>query len=424
VQTPFLSRATWVSLAVVSGALALGCGTDASAPPTVTSITPAFSPLTGGARITIKGSGFVGDGAAPNRVVIGGIEAGLTEVIDDSTLQFETPPGAKDGNVDVVVYNRNGYVTSSGTFHYSKLPTLTAATPKRILYRDNSRVVVTGTGFSVDDAGIPTIKVAGQLATDVKVTSDTELSFSIGGGLPMSKPVVELTNHAGKATSDSLLQYVPTLGKGFLLFSKSQSNFGAFYDPVSKAFVSIPSSSTRAISDRHGFRALFVDGNGNYFAHSRQGQFGQINFSTQNLTKPKPSSARVVAFAQVDANLFALAKNSSTGQVNFGKFDIATTTFTAIGPVIPGGQSFGLARLGNKLYVAAGATIFEISPTGVLLTGVTLSPAIHIADMRALDGILYGATNDGAIVTINPTSGITSTVETFGVGVSAMETFE
>ncbi len=413
--------------ALLTGLLIASCGSDVSPPPTIEAVTPPYGPLQGGTRVLISGSGFLADGAQPNRVLIGGVEAPLASAVDDQTLEVLLPPSTTAGDRTVVVYNRNGYASESGKFNYSALPTITAAQPPRLEYNKSTRVVVTGTGFVADDAGIPQITVDGVVATDIKVTSDTSLSFTIGPGLPMSKPDIKLHNTIGAATALGLLQYVPTLGKGFILFSKSNNNFAAFFDPVSRAFVDIPNSSKRRPLSRPGYRALFVDAPGNYWAHTRDGTFGQIDFSSQNIDQTVRSGARVVAFESMGSDLYAIAKG---GQ--FGRYNITTGEFAPIGAtLIPGGNQYGLALMGNTMFATSGGQIMTVNvTTGALGPQVAIAPPTvggqvpHFADVRVLEDVMYGATRDGQIVTINPTTGITGIIEEFGIPVSAMEIFQ
>ncbi|MBP9085999.1 MAG: IPT/TIG domain-containing protein [Kofleriaceae bacterium] len=403
------------------------CGSDTNAPPTIEAVTPPYGPLQGGTRLVITGTGFLADGAQPNRVLIGGVEAPLASAVDDQTLEVLLPPSATPGDRAVVVYNRNGYVSESGKFNYSALPAITAAQPARLEYNKTTRVVLTGSGFVADDAGIPKITVDGVAATDIKITSDTSLSFQIGPGLPLSQPDIKLQNTVGEATASGLLQYVPTLGKGFILFSKSNNNFAAFFDPVSRTLVDIPNSPKRRTVEKPGFRALFVDAAGNYWAHTRSSTFGQIEFGTQNIDKSVRSGARVIAFERVGSDIYAIARG---GQ--FGRFNITTGEFAPIGAsLIPGGTQCGLALLGPTMFATCGGQIMSINvTTGALGPQVAISPPTvggevpHFADVRVLDGILYGVTRDGQIVTINPTTGITGIVEEFGISVTAMELFQ
>ena len=424
----FYPRRRGLALGALLTSLTLAsCGSDASAPPTIESVTPPYGPLRGGTRLLITGSGFLADGAQPNRVLIGDIEVPLASALDDQTLEVLLPPSMTPGDRAVVVYNRNGYASESGKFNYSALPTITVAQPARLEYNKTTRVVLTGSGFVADDAGVPKITVDGVAATDIQITSDTSLSFQIGPGLPLAKPDIKLQNSVGEATARGLLQYVPTLGKGFVLFSKSNSEFASFFDPVSRVFVDIPNSPKRTNLVKPGFRALFVDMAGNYWAHTRGGTFGQIEFATQNIETSVRSGARVIAFEHVGTDIYAIARG---GQ--FGRFNITTGEFSPIGAtLIPGGNQCGLALMGNIMYATCSGQIMTVNiTTGALGPQVALSPPTvggnlpHFADVRVLDGIMYGVTNNGQIVTINPTTGITAVVEDFGLQVSAMEIFQ
>ena len=377
--------------------------------------------------MVITGSGFLADGAQPNRVLIGGVETALASAIDDQTLEVLLPPSATPGERSVVVYNRNGYANELGKFNYAALPTITAAQPPRIEYNKTTRVVLTGSGFVANDAGLPQITVDGVAATDVKITSDTSLSFQIGPGLPLFKPDIRLNNTVGDVTANGLLQYVPTLGKGFVLFSKSNNNFAAFFDPISGAFVDIPNSPKRKPLVRPGFRALFVDASGNYWAHTRDDRFGQIEFGSQNIDQSVRSGARVIAFERMGSDLYAIARG---GQ--FGRYDITTGEFTQIGTtLIPGGSQCGLALMGNTMFATCSGRIMPVNvTTGALGTATAISPPNiggdipHFADVRVLDGKMYGVTNSGQIVSIDPMTGITGVIEEFGIQVSAMEIFQ
>lgn len=115
-----------VSLSVVPfAALVLAaCGSDSKAvngppfstdPPTVTSISPAMGPVTGGTTVTILGTNFV-DIAS---VTIGGNTASGFTVVNSTQIFASTPPATHGGGVDVVVTSSNhGWGTCGGCFVY------------------------------------------------------------------------------------------------------------------------------------------------------------------------------------------------------------------------------------------------------------------------------------------------------------------
>jgi IPT/TIG domain len=416
-------------IAVVVMTFVVACGASDTPEPVIDAVIPPVGPLRGGQLVTISGRGFLSGGAVPDNVLFGDTQAEFTSVLNDKTLLVRVPPGQNAGDIAVTVLNRNGYVTTSGVYRYTSPPTIADASPQRVLFNAvNARVTLKGSGFATDDAGVPTVTVNGIESTDPQVISDTEMSVVVPPGLSMSQPVIRLQNGRGDASAANLFRYVPTLGKGFLLFSKTTRTYALFYDPEAKQLVNIPSSPSRLETTRPGYRALFVDADGGYWAYNRDNQFGQIDFSTQNLTKSVASAARVVAFAAVGSNVFAFIKDG-----RFGKYDKSTGQFTPIGNAVLPSQplnGFGLALVGNSLRllftnVNGGTTLITIDPTTGAFVGTrSVSPPVHAADLRSFNGVLYAVTNTGDLVSIDPATGISAVVETLGIEVSAMETFE
>ncbi|WP_326592718.1 IPT/TIG domain-containing protein [Streptomyces brevispora] len=80
--------------------------------PTVTSLTPASGPTTGGTTVTVAGTGLT----STNEVTFDGNPAPFT-VLSDTSVSAVTPPGAA-GAVDVVVTNDAGSATAVGAYTY------------------------------------------------------------------------------------------------------------------------------------------------------------------------------------------------------------------------------------------------------------------------------------------------------------------
>ncbi|MFC4494872.1 IPT/TIG domain-containing protein [Streptomyces ovatisporus] len=82
------------------------------ADPTVTTLTPASGPTSGGTAVTIAGTSLT----TTDSVTFGGTPAPFT-VLSDTSVSAVTPPGAA-GAVDVVVTNDAGSDTATGAFTY------------------------------------------------------------------------------------------------------------------------------------------------------------------------------------------------------------------------------------------------------------------------------------------------------------------
>ena len=64
------------------------------------------------------------------------------------------------------------------------------------------------------------------------------------------------------------------------------------------------------------------------------------------------------------------------------------------------------------------------SATGVRGTVFPLTPFAHVTGMRFLDGTLYASTRDQTLVSIDPATGATTVVESFGTQIASLELFE
>jgi len=108
--------------------LAMGCGSSSTHPPavTLTSVTPGSGSSSGGATVTLTGTGFQANGAAgTDTVMVGGVAATSVLDVSDTTIMCTVPAGVV-GARDVTVTNANGSATLGGGYTYIA-PTLYAA---------------------------------------------------------------------------------------------------------------------------------------------------------------------------------------------------------------------------------------------------------------------------------------------------------
>jgi hypothetical protein len=133
--------------------------------PTVVSINPNSGPVTGGAVVTLTGTGFTGATA----VNFGATPATFYGVFSDSLIVAVAPPGT--GTVPVTVTTAAG--TSAGvSFTYVPVPTLTAISPTSGPVTGGTTVTLTGTGFT----GATTVLFGILPATSFTVVSDTQIT--------------------------------------------------------------------------------------------------------------------------------------------------------------------------------------------------------------------------------------------------------
>ncbi|MHB8877881.1 MAG: beta strand repeat-containing protein [Myxococcaceae bacterium] len=169
--------------------------------PTVTAVSPAFGPASGGNRVTLTGTGF-GSGAT---VTIGGAAATAITVAGATSLSATAPPGTV-GAVDVVVTNSDTQSGSLvGAYTYVAAPTVTAITPSSGRASGGTSVTLTGTGFTNGAS----IRIGGAAATGVVVASATSATATTAAGNPGAQDVV-FTNADGQSgTLTGGFTYVP-----------------------------------------------------------------------------------------------------------------------------------------------------------------------------------------------------------------------
>ncbi len=131
-----------------------GSGCALSGGTTVTSVSPARGPATGGTPITITGTGF----SSPARVAVsqaadstGGVPASSVTVVSSTEIKAVTGPNATAG--DWYVYVTDGLGTTplspGAAFAYtSAQPTVSGVSPRRGPTLGGTRVTVTGTALS------------------------------------------------------------------------------------------------------------------------------------------------------------------------------------------------------------------------------------------------------------------------------------
>ena len=412
-----MGRVGLLALAVVA---ACGGGADGVE---LTSATPGYGPVTGGTRILVHGSGFVPLGAGSNRVMIGDHEAPLVATIDDRTLDVVIPAGDRPGPVEVMVLSGEHTARGAGLFRYSTTPTVTAVTPRDVLYSSTAaRLTVTGTGFVAEGAGDVTVFVGGQPAAEVEVVSDTRLRLTAPAGLPLAQPDVEVVNRRGRGVLRRGFRYVPSFRRGLLLFTRfAPGLFAVYFDPSDRSMVAIPSVGGGSV-----YRAVVLDERGAYWA-MEGGGWGRLDMTTQQLEGGVGVSAWLPTMIGVGSQYFAIDRSRR----RFGTFDPGTLQFTPIGDAaIACCGSFGLASNGT-FYVTArdqlGVAITAIDPiTGAVGAPLHLTAAasFRVEEMRFFDGVLYAVSRDSTLATIDVDTGVVTVVAS-GLGrFTAMELFE
>ncbi|MAB80752.1 MAG: hypothetical protein CMJ89_15495, partial [Planctomycetes bacterium] len=144
--------------------------------PVLTSITPQSGSFLGGTALTLKGKDFLDSTRGITTITIGGQTAANLVIVDGETITVDAPAGTPDTLVDVVVTNDNGTDSLLGAFRYAPMPTLTVLLPDNGSADGGDSVLLSGSGFTSDGAGMNTVTFDGLLATNILVLDDATIS--------------------------------------------------------------------------------------------------------------------------------------------------------------------------------------------------------------------------------------------------------
>ena len=159
---------------------------------TVTGISPASGPSTGGTNVTITGTGFTG----ATSVSFGPTAASNVNVKSDTQITVTSPAGS--GTVDVIVTTPAGTSTTSAADQFTYnivLPTVTVTgiSPASGQSTGGTNVTITGTGFT----GATNVKFGQTSASNFNVASDTQITATS----PAGKGIVDVIVTAPGGTS-------------------------------------------------------------------------------------------------------------------------------------------------------------------------------------------------------------------------------
>ena len=212
-------------------------------PPSVTSISPANGPTSGGTNVTISGSSFV-SGAT---VSIGGVAATGVSVVSGVQITATTPAHSA-GAVAVVVTNPDtqpGTLDNGYTYVFGP-PTLTSVSPSSGAATGGTALTITGTGFLSGD----TVWLGGVQATGVTIVNPGQITATAPAHAPATVSVQVM--HAGGLTSTLTNAFTYTgSGATFVrIESGSDSSYTDTYSRIWAADTGFTASSTASTGNQ------------------------------------------------------------------------------------------------------------------------------------------------------------------------------
>ena len=192
--------------------LSVGCGDDAQEPwptptpaPTLTDVSPAEGSALGGTQLTLTGTNL----ATVTTVTVGGAAATSIRIVGETTLTCLTPAGTP-GVVDVAVTTGGGTATLASSYTYIPLVTIETVAPATGSSFGGTKLTLTGSGFSSDEAGTNIVVVGGADCSDVNTVDDTQITCTSPSGTAGDVDVV-ITNDNGSATLADGYDYFSTI---------------------------------------------------------------------------------------------------------------------------------------------------------------------------------------------------------------------
>lgn len=177
------------------------------APPTITSISPAFGPLAGGTTLTITGTIF----RVGVNVTVGGAPCATLTRVSAVSLTCVTAAHAA-GSVSVIVSNPDSQ-SATTSFLYAGPPTVTSVSPNVGGTGGNSAVSITGTGF-LSGATVMFGTATPAACTSPTVVSSTQIDCMIpasGTSGAVSITVTNADSQSGSLAAAFTYQEPPTL---------------------------------------------------------------------------------------------------------------------------------------------------------------------------------------------------------------------
>ncbi|MGH9921002.1 MAG: IPT/TIG domain-containing protein, partial [Nitrososphaerales archaeon] len=174
----------------------------ASAPPTVTGLSPSSGPTSGGTVVSVTGTGFI---VGSTFSIDFGSSASRTVSCSSTTSCTATSP-AGTGTVDVTVTTAGGTSSSSDEFSYVPAPTVSAINPTSGPVAGGSVVTITGTNFATA-SGATNIDFGSSASSTVSCSSTTSCTATSPAGTGTVD--VTVTTAGGTATSPVQFTYVP-----------------------------------------------------------------------------------------------------------------------------------------------------------------------------------------------------------------------
>ena len=185
--------------------------------PTVSSVSPASGPVTGGTSVTVSGTGF----ASGATVDFGTVAATAVDVLSSTSLTATSPAGTEAVDVKVTTGGGTSSASAADQFTYLAAPTVSSVSPASGPVTGGTSVTVSGTGF----ASGATVDFGTAAASEVDVASPTSLTATSPAGTGTVD--LKVTTGGGTSAASNADQFSYTGGPGAPTVTKVSPDNGA-----------------------------------------------------------------------------------------------------------------------------------------------------------------------------------------------------
>jgi len=366
-----------VAVAIPGAAGAQAMISTANTRPTITGITPASGPITGGTVVTLTGMNF----CAGATVAVNGVAATGVTVVNATTITFTTPPGTL-GVATVTVTCPSGTGTSTFTYTAGGAGvTVTGVTPGVGPTTGGTPITITGTGFAPGS----TVTVGGAPATGVTVVSPTTITATTPPGTAGGQPVT-VTNPGGTGTGTFTFRTVTASGQAF---GATASALGAVTLPP-VALATLPPGQTITATNVNLPGVITT---------------GAVTDSALNISNTTPgfvtaqSIATIAAPNVLSGTITATTLQAQSTSTSNGATASSTATFS--GTVTANGQTFNLATTApNTVVNITGVGTLTLNRVVTTTNGANSTQTATAFSFQALAGVLgAGVATDVASAT-------------------------
>lgn len=166
--------------------------------PSITGVSPASGPQSGGTSVTITGTNL----GSASSVSFGGVNGTIT-ANTASSIVVTTQTGSASGAVDILVTTSLGTAVKTGGFVYIPAPAISSLSPDQGQSGGGDSVVISGTNLS----GATSVKFGANDATITANTAGTVTVTTPAG--TVGQVSVSVTTAGGSVTSPNAFTYLP-----------------------------------------------------------------------------------------------------------------------------------------------------------------------------------------------------------------------